>query len=51
MLLIGYFLELYFEAFGFVLVMFDFFDFKTDMNIANVNQRVLICYLWYLVSV
>ena len=41
MLLIGYFLELYFEVFGFVLVMFDFFEPKADMHIANVNKRVI----------
>ena len=37
-LLKGYFLELYFEVFGFVLVMFDFFDPTADMHIANVNH-------------
>ena len=40
-LLIGYFLELYFEVFGFILVMFNFFDPKADMHIASVNQRVI----------
>ena len=40
-LLIGYFLELYFEVFGFVLVMSDFFDPKADMHIASVNQKVI----------
>ena len=40
-LLIGYFLELHFEVFGFVLVMYDFFDPTADMHIANVNKRVI----------
>ena len=34
------FLELYFEVFEFGLVMFDSFDPKADMHIANVNQRI-----------
>ena len=37
-LLIGYFLVLYFEEFGFVLKMFDFWDLTADMHIANVNH-------------
>ena len=37
-LLIGYFLVLYFEVFGFVLKMFDFCDLTADMHIANVNH-------------
>ena len=37
-LLIGYFLELYFEVFGFVLEMFDFCDLTADTHIANVNH-------------
>ena len=32
------FLELYFEVFGFVLVMFDFVEPTADMHIANVNH-------------
>ena len=40
-LLIGYFLELYFEVFRFVLVMSDFFDPKANMHIASVNQKVI----------
>ena len=37
----GYFFsKLYFKVFGFGLVMFDSFDPKADMHIANVNQRV-----------
>ena len=40
-LLIGYFLELYFEIFGFFLVMNYFFDATADIHIANVNQRVI----------
>ena len=41
MVLLRIFLELYFEVLGFVSVMFSFFDPKTDMYIANVNQRVI----------
>ena len=40
-LLIGYFLELYFEVFGFFSVMYCFFDATADMHNANVNQRVI----------
>ena len=36
----GDFLKLCFEVFGFELVMFDSFDPKADMHIANGNQRV-----------
>ena len=35
------FLELYFEVFGFVSVVFGLFDPKANMYIANVNQRVI----------
>ena len=37
-LLVGSFLELYFKVFGFVFVMFNFFDPTADMHIANVNH-------------
>ena len=35
-----FFLKLYFEAFRFGLVMFDSFDPKADMHIANMKQRM-----------
>ena len=36
----GYFLKLYFEVFGFCLLMFDPFDLKADIHIVSVKQRV-----------